>query len=86
MELDEQGRVVRRPPPPGHRGAPDAPGFPEFEHNQWTFEGQIERLSVFARGVGRAQGLPRRAGVILTLTLLVPIAVGLVVGAWSLIR
>jgi hypothetical protein len=86
MELDDQGRVVRRPPPPGRREAPERPGFPEFEHNQWTFEGQIERLGVFARGVGRAQGAPRRIGVIVALAVLLPFALGLVVGAWSLIR
>ena len=30
-------------------------GFPTFEHNQWTFEGEIERLGALARGVNRAK-------------------------------
>ena len=28
-------------------------GFPRFQHDQWTFEGQMERLGAFARGVNR---------------------------------
>lgn len=28
-------------------------GFPAFEHNQWTFEGYLERWSAFHRGLGR---------------------------------
>jgi hypothetical protein len=33
-------------------------GFPTFRHNQWTFEGQIERLGHLSRSMSRL----RRSG------------------------
>lgn len=80
MEIDEQGRPVHRPRPPGRpdpRTLPEA--FPEFEHNQWSFEGEIERLGAFARGMHRARGMPRRAGWLLAAIVAMPFVIGLVV-------
>jgi hypothetical protein len=53
-------------------------GFPTYEHNQYTFEGHIERLGGFARGVNRATGWKRAVGLGLTLLVLVPFAIGVV--------
>jgi hypothetical protein len=86
VEIDEQGRPVHRPPPPGHREAGDGPeAFPTFEHNQWSFEGEIERLGAFARGVHRARGLPRRVGVLLAVLVGLPFAIGIVLLGWQVV-
>jgi hypothetical protein len=53
----------------------DGVGFPEFEHNQWTFEGRIERMAAFARGAGRARGTPSVAAKILLLAVLSPFVI-----------
>ena len=52
-------------------------GFPNFEHNQWTFEGEIERLGALARGVNRATGGRRRVGVAMLAVVGLPALVGL---------
>lgn len=39
----------------GGRGRPLGGGWPEFEHNQWTFEGRWERVGAFATGLRRIQ-------------------------------
>ena len=84
MEIDEHGREVRRPRPPGEPDADELPeAFPTFEHNQWTFEGQIERLGAFARGASRARGGPRRVGLLLAAAVLLPFAIGLLVVTWT---
>jgi hypothetical protein len=36
-----------------------------FEHNQWTFEGEIERLGALARGVNRAKDHRRGIGLVM---------------------
>ena len=51
-------------------------GFPEFEHNQWTIEGEIERFGAFARGARRAGGLKRVVATILVVGLIVPMIGG----------
>lgn len=48
------------------------PGMPIFEHNQYTFEGEIERLGAFGRGGARAQGWKRVVAVLLVLTFVGP--------------
>jgi hypothetical protein len=52
---------------------------PEYEHNQWTFEGYIERLGAFSRGASRATGWKRAVALLVAFAILLPIAVGLVV-------
>jgi hypothetical protein len=56
----------------------DGVGFPEFEHNQWTFEGEIERLGAFARGSHRVSGWRRTLAVVVAVPFLVTFVVGLV--------
>ena len=46
--------------------------MPTFENNQWTFEGQVERLGAFSSGVTRARGWKRAVGVFLVLAMLAP--------------
>jgi len=78
MERDEQGREVRRRPPPARPDVDE--GFPAFEHNQWTFEGEIERLGTFARGVNRP-GKPawvRVGGWVVAIAILLPLLMGVV--------
>jgi hypothetical protein len=53
-------------------------GFPEFEHNQWTVEGEIERFGAFGRGASRATGWKRTVAVVLIVLLVAPIIIGLV--------
>ena len=36
-------------------------GFPAFEHNQWTVEGEIERFGAFGRGASASRGWKRWA-------------------------
>lgn len=69
-------RTVRRPRRPG---PPVDDGFPEFEHNQWTFEGEIERLGGYAKGMHRAK--QRRAwirwvGYLVAVAFLLPLVIG----------
>jgi hypothetical protein len=52
--------------------------MPDFEHNQWTFEGEIERFGAFARGSHRVSGWRRRLAVIVALSILVTFVVGVV--------
>ena len=54
-------------------------GFPTFEHNQWTFEGEIERLGAFARGATKVSGPKRWLAVFVALMFVVPLAVGILV-------
>ena len=51
-------------------------GFPEFEHNQWTVEGEIERFGAFGSGVARARGWKRLVGLFLVALIVLPILLG----------
>ena len=82
MEIDEHGRVVKRRPPPGAaRDLPEA--FPTFEHNQWTFEGEIERLGTFARALNRGNRAPRWLRYLLGGLVLLPFATALLAVTWN---
>ena len=48
-------------------------GFPAFEHNQWTVEGEIERFGAFGRGVSASRGWKRGAAVGLLVLLVLPL-------------
>ena len=50
-------------------------GFPDFQHNQWTIEGELERLGAFGRGAARAHGPRRWLAVSLLLPFVIPIAI-----------
>lgn len=51
-------------------------GFPEFEHNQWTIEGEIERFGAFGAGARRAGGWKRIVATILVVGLIAPMFFG----------
>ena len=48
-------------------------GFPAFEHNQWTVEGEIERFGAFGRGVSASRGWKRGVALGLLTLLLLPL-------------
>ena len=48
-------------------------GFPSFEHNQWTVEGEIERFGAFGRGVSSSRGWRRGVGFVLLALLVAPL-------------
>jgi hypothetical protein len=48
-------------------------GFPAFEHNQWTVEGEIERFGAFGRGAARARGWRRGVAMLLLALILLPL-------------
>ena len=56
---------------------------PEYEHNQWTFEGYIERLGAFSRGASRATGWKRAVALVVALAILLPFALAI---ALSVVR
>jgi hypothetical protein len=58
-------------------------GFPTFEHNQWTVEGEIERFGAFGRGASRATGWKRTVALVLVALLVGPIVVGLAVTVYE---
>jgi hypothetical protein len=67
----------RRPRPDGKAGTPTA-GFPQWEHNAFTVEGEIERLGGISRGLSTAPRWARLVARGVALIVLVPIAFGLV--------
>ena len=46
-------------------------GLGDFEHNQWTVEGEIERLGAFAAGARRTSGWKGRLAMVLLLAIFV---------------
>ena len=68
---------MRRVPRPGHREPElDDDAWPNLEHSPYTFEGRIEQVGVFARGLnrrGRRSPLVRVAAWIVVIALLTPI-------------
>jgi hypothetical protein len=73
----KRGRRTRSDGGGSRQNIDDGVGFPEFDHNQWTFEGLIERLGAFARGSHRVSGWRRTLAVVMALPILVSSAVGL---------
>jgi hypothetical protein len=53
-------------------------GVPNFEHDQYTFEGEIERLGAFATGAARAKGAKRIIAICLVLLIVGPAVVALI--------
>lgn len=53
-------------------------GFPVFEHNQWTIEGEIERFGAFGRGAAHARGWRRKVAVLLVVAMIAPLVIGTV--------
>jgi hypothetical protein len=50
-------------------------GFPAFEHNQWTVEGEIERFGAFGRGATSSRGWRRGVALALLVLLLLPLLI-----------
>ena len=71
--------IKRRKPRPRPRAAdPDAGGW-EMRNSPYTFEGQIEGLSRFGRGVSSASPRMRLVATIVALLFIVPFFAGLVI-------
>jgi hypothetical protein len=83
VERDERGRPVRRRP--RRPAPPEEVGFPEPEHDQWSVEGEIERLGLLARGMRRRNHAPwvRVAVWVVTIALLLPLVLGVVSVVWG---
>ena len=67
-------KVRRRPPAAG--GTAGLGGNWELENAPFTFEGQIESLSRFGRGLGSASPRMRLMAKVVTLTFLLPLVLG----------
>jgi hypothetical protein len=78
-----RGRRTRSDRPGGRSDLED--GFPAFQHNQWTFEGEIERLGALARGVNRSSGSRRHVGRVFFVILLAPFLFAIVAYVIALI-
>ena len=61
----------RVPPEPPVTSREALTGFPSFEHNQYTVEGEIERIQAFGQAGATARGWRRTAAVVMALGLLV---------------
>jgi len=61
------------PPPDSEESA----GFPEFEHGQFTFEGEIERLGAISRNMSSAPKWTRVVAKVLAVAMLLPLVIGL---------
>ena len=72
-----------RPPSEAHDGRP---GFPAFEHNPWTVEGEIERLGAFGRSGASARGWRRYVAVTVAIAMVLPLVLGMVVSIWQALR
>jgi hypothetical protein len=66
-------RRRRRPRPDAGGG-----GFPRWEHNPFTVEGEIERLGGISRGLSTAPRWARYVARGVALMILLPVAIGLV--------
>jgi len=71
-------------PPEPPTGTTEAwAGFPQFEHNQWTIEGEIERMGAFGSAGAKARGWRRGVAVAMALLLVVPLVLNVV---WLVVR
>jgi hypothetical protein len=78
------GRRGRRRSRIGHD---EFTGFEPMRHTMWTFEGQIEQISRFARRLNRSSGWRRRAGkTLFTLPLWVMLGSGVVMTIGAALR
>jgi hypothetical protein len=58
-------------------------GFPEFAHNQWTVEGEIERFGAFGRGGAAARGWRRWVAIVLVVAIVGPLLIGAGNDLWN---
>ena len=69
----KKGRRTKSDDGGSHRSG--APGFPEFAHGQYTFEGEIERFGALSRGMSGKDRMPKVASVALLVAILAPLVV-----------
>lgn len=67
-----------RRPGQDHEIVENTEGFPPWKHGAFTFEGEIERLGGFSRGLSTAPRWARFLARGLALIILVPLAIGVV--------
>jgi hypothetical protein len=85
VEIDDQGRPVHRPRPPGHVDPEDLPdAWPQLQHSPWTLEGRMEQVGVLARGL-RRRGGSRRAAPLLVALVAVPFLLVLLGSLWVIV-
>jgi len=85
VEIDEQGRPVHRPPPPGHVDPEDLPeAWPQLQNSPFTIEGRIEQAGVLARGL-RRRGGSRRAAPLFVALVAVPFVLVLLGSLWVIV-
>ena len=77
-EPDAPGGALFGDPLEGTEAVVEDGGFPAFEHNQWTVEGEIERFGALGRGVSGSRGWKRGMAVGLLTLLLLPFLIQLV--------
>jgi hypothetical protein len=72
--------IKRRKRPPKQPGgsAPGAGGNWEMQNSPFTFEGQLEGLSRFGRGVRHASPQARVMAYVVALVFIIPFAIGVV--------
>lgn len=70
---------ARRPRPDAAGEVAGQDGFPDWEHGQYSFEGEIERLGAIGRNMSTAPRWTRIVARILALAILLPFVVGLLV-------
>ncbi len=75
-----RGKRSKRPQPrASEAGQPDSQeGFPAWEHNSFTFEGEIERLGAIGRNMSNAPRWARFTAKFVVLSMLAVLAVGLI--------
>lgn len=75
-----RGKRSRRPrPSASEAGQPDSQeGFPSWEHNSFTFEGEIERLGAIGRNMSDAPRWARLTAKFVVLSMLAVLAVGVI--------
>ena len=66
------------PPEPPSATTEAWSGFPAFEHNQWTVEGEIERMGAFGYAGAKARGWRRGVAVAMALLLVVPLIINVI--------
>jgi hypothetical protein len=77
-------RKTRHRLPPTGQGS-EAQGW-ELRNSPYTFEGEIEGLSRFGRGVSSMSPTQRRVGIVIVAAFCGPLAIGLVYAAINAVR
>ena len=71
--------------PANPRATSDPGGFPQWEHDVFTFEGEMERLGAMGRNMSTAPRWARVVARVMAVLILAPLAVGRVAYAIRLV-